>query len=206
MKAIKISDPFLKGNKAARRIQLRFFLSLMTLIALVFVVGMILEPDSTLGITGFSGTTMAALMAIGDVDDVSDRKTHGSNIAYKVYLVDIDQVNPDVAFPLPNANREISTIPMKEGQYMKYFIAHDIPTFTATGEKGDITTSGENNFVIIMGGMRDQLLDFVEQHAGGKFIIIFKEVGETQWYILGNYDRPMVLSSFEAKMTKMDVI
>ena len=68
MKAIKISDPFLKGNKAARRIQLRFFLSLMTLIALVFVVGMILEPDSTLGITGFSGTTLAALMAIGDVD------------------------------------------------------------------------------------------------------------------------------------------
>ena len=202
MKAIKLSDPFLKGNKAARRIQLRFFLSLMTLIALVFVVGMILEPDSTLGITGFSGTTMAALMAIGDVDDVSDRKTHGSNIAYKVYLVDIDQVNPDVAFPLPNANREISTIPMKEGQYMKYFIAHDIPTFTATGEKGDITTSGENNFVIIMGGMRDQLLDFVEQHAGGKFIIIFKEVGETQWYILGNYDRPMVLSSFEAKNDK----
>ena len=202
MKARKISDPFLKGNKAARRIQLRFFLSLMTLIALVFVVGMILEPDSTLGITGFSGTTMAALMAIGDVDDVSDRNTHGSNIAYKVYLVDIDQVNPDVAFPLPNANREISTIPMKEGQYMKYFIAHDIPTFTATGEKGDITTSGENNFVIIMGGMRDQLLDFVEQHAGGKFIIIFKEVGETQWYILGNYDRPMVLSSFEAKNDK----
>ena len=85
---------------------------------------------------------------------------------------------------------------------MKYFIAHDIPTFTATGEKGDITTSGENNFVIIMGGMRDQLLDFVEQHAGGKFIIIFKEVGETQWYILGNYDRPMVLSSFEAKNDK----
>lgn len=202
MKAKKISDPFRKGNKAARKMQVRFFLSLMTLMALVFIVGMLLEPNSVLGVSGFSGTIVASLMAIGDVDDVSDRKTHGSNIAYKVYLIDIEQVNPDAPFPLPNANREISTIPMKAGQYMKYFIAHDIPTFTATGEKGDITTSGENNFVIIMGGMRDQLLDFTEQHAGGKFIVIFKEVGESQWYILGNYDRPMVLSSFEAKNDK----
>lgn len=202
MKTKKISNPFRKGNKAARKMQVRFFLSLMTLMALVFIVGMILEPNSVLGVSGFSGTIVASLMVIGDVDDVSDRKTHGSNIAYKVYLIDIEQVNPDVSFPLPNANREISTIPMKAGQHMKYFIAHDIPTFTATGEKGDITTSGENNFVIIMGGMRDQLLDFTEQHAGGKFIVIFKEVGESQWYILGNYDRPMVLSSFEAKNDK----
>lgn len=203
MKARKISNPFLKGNKAARKMQVRFFLSLMTIIALAFVVGMILDPDSTLGIIGFSGTsTLAAMAVIGDVDDVSDRKTHGSNIAYKVYLVDISQVNPDVAFPLPNQNREVSTVPMLPGQYMKYFMAHDIPTYTATGEKGDITTSGENNFIVIMGGMRDQLFDFIEQHAGGKFIVIFKEVSEAQWYILGNYDRPMVLSSYEAKNDK----
>lgn len=55
---------------------------------------------------------------------------------------------------------------------------------------------------MIMGGMRDQLLTFIEEHAGGKFIIIFKEVGEDQWYILGNYDRPMVLSSYESKNDK----
>lgn len=91
---------------------------------------------------------------------------------------------------------------MRAGQYMKYFAAHDIPTYTSTGEKGDITTSGTNTFIAVMGGMRDQLLDFIEQHAGGKFIILFKEVGDSQWYILGNYDRPMVLSSFESKNDK----
>ena len=48
MKARKNSDPFRKGNRAARKMQVRFFLSLMTLIALVFVVSMILEPGSTL--------------------------------------------------------------------------------------------------------------------------------------------------------------
>ena len=75
---------------------------------------------------------------------------------------------------------------------MKYFAAHDIPTYTSTGEKGDITTSGTNTFVAVMGGMRDQLLDFIEQHAGGKFIIfsrkwamrsgIFSATMTVRWY------------------------
>ena len=154
MKAKRISNPFRKGNQAARKMQVRFFLSLMVLLALVFILDMVMSPGSVLGIYGFSGTTLAAMMVIGDVDDVSDRKTHGSNIAYKIYLVDVDQINSDVPFPLPNQQREISTIPMKAGQYMKYFAAHDIPTYTSTGEKGDITTSGTNTFVAVMGGMR----------------------------------------------------
>lgn len=203
MKATKISNPFLKGNQAARKLQVRFFLSLMTVFAIVFVIGILLDPaSSSFCLSGFAGTSFAAMMVVGDVGDVSDRNTHGANIAYKVYLIDIAQINPDVVFPKPNANREVGTVPMKAGQYMKYFEAHDIPTYTSTGEKGDITTSGENNFILIMGGMRDQLLTFIEEHAGGKFIILFKEVGEEQWYILGNYDRPMVLSSYEGKNDK----
>lgn len=159
--------------------------------------------DYLTGTLVIGGSILAmAMMTIGDVDDVSDRQTHGSNIAYKLYLVELSQIDDTKTFPMPNSNREVSTIPMKGGQYMKYFVAHDIPTFTSTGEKGDITTSGTNNFVAIMGGMRDQLLDFIEQHAGGKFIVLFKEVSDPQWYILGSYDRPMVLSSYEAKNDK----
>ncbi len=98
MKAKRISNPFRKGNQAARKMQVRFFLSLMVLLALVFILDMVMSPGSVLGIYGFSGTTLAAMMVIGDVDDVSDRKTHGSNIAYKIYLVDVDQINSDVPF------------------------------------------------------------------------------------------------------------
>ena len=202
MKAKKTSNPF-KGYQAERKLQVRFFLSLMTLIAIVLAIGAIIDPDSAaFCMTGFGGASLANMMVIGDIGDVSDRQTHGSNIAYKAYLVEHSQINPDVKFPKKNANREVGTIPMKNGQYMKYMEAHDIPTYNGTGEKGDITTSGENNFVIIMGGMRDQLLDFIEEHAGGKFVIIFKEVGEDQWYIIGEYDRPMILQSFDAKNDK----
>lgn len=182
----------------------KIFLSLMVLLAIAFVAWMLIDPVASAHICmpGLGGTTFASMIAIGDVGDVSDRQTAGSNIAYKVYLIDVSQINSDVKFPKRNASREVGTIPMKAGQYMKYFEAHDIPTYTATGEKGDITTSGENNFAIVMGGMRDQLLDFTEQHAGGKFVILFKEVGEDQWYIIGEYDRPMILQSFEAKNDK----
>lgn len=202
MKARKISNPCKKGNEYARKMSVRFFLSFMTVLAVIFVIGMIMDPGSFLCMSGFGTTSLASMMIIGDIGDVSDRQTHGSNIAYKVYLVELPQINPDVKFPKKNVNREVGTIPMKAGEYMKYFEAHDIPTYTATGEKGDITTSGENNFAIIMGGMRDQLLNFIEEHAGGKFVILFKEVGEDQWYIIGEYDRPMILQSFEAKNDK----
>lgn len=142
------------------------------------------------------------MMTIGDIKDVSDRQTHGSNIAYQVHLISVDQVDITKPFPKPNASREVSQIPMKDGEYMRYFEAHDIPTFTGSGEKGDITTSGTNTFAIIMGGMRDQLLNFQEEYAGGKFIILFHEIGETDWYVLGSVDRPMIFSSFENKNDK----
>lgn len=203
MKAKKINNPYKKGNQYAHKMQMRLFLSLTLLFAIVFVIGMFLDSTHSMYcMAGFSGTSLASMMAIGSIDDVSDRVTHGSNIAYKMYLVDVHQVNPNVKFPKPNANREVATIPMLAGQYMQYFETHDIPTYVANGEKGDITTSGTNQFVAIMGGMRDQLLNFVEEHAGGKFIILFKEIGEDQWYILGEYDRPMVLKTYEAKNDK----
>ena len=203
MKAKKISNPYKKGNQYARKMQVKLFLSLALLFAIVFVVGMFLDPDhSMFCMTGFTGTSLASMMAIGNVEDVSDKNTHGSNIAYKIYLIDVHQINPDVKFPRANANREVTTLPMLPGEYMKYFEAHDIPTYVGNGEKGDITTSGTNQFVAIMGGMRDQLLNFIEEHAGGKFVILFKEIGEDQWYILGEYDRPMVLKSYEAKNDK----
>ena len=50
-----------------------------------------------------------------------------------------------------------------------------------------------------MGGCRDKVFDFHEQHSGGKFIIIFKEIKSSQWYILGEFERPMILKTSETK-------
>jgi len=198
MKPKRISDPFKKGRQYAFAKQKQLLLSILALVAVVFVLGIFQEAMNHLFIGGL-GCTLATMSFIGNVKDVPDRETSGSKIAYQIYLVHRSQVNPDIPFPLPNVNRQVSTIPMIDGEYMHYFEAHSIPTYDGTGEKGDVTTTGTNTFVSVMGGMRDQLLNFIEEFTGDKFIILFKEVGTNQWFILGGYDDPMVLQSFEAK-------
>lgn len=185
---------------ANKRMKQMFF-CLSLLLAVVLMVGMFMDPSESLFMGGF-GLNMASMMIIGDVKDVSDRETHGSNLAYQVYLISVDQIDRAKPFPMPNVNREVGQVPMAAGQYMKYFEAHDIPTFSSTGEKGDITTSGTNTFAMIMGGMREKLLNFQEEFAGGKFIILFHEIGKKEWYIIGSPDRPMIFSSFENKNDK----
>jgi hypothetical protein len=180
-----------------RKDRIKLFLFFSLLVVSVYLINIFIDPDLVL-----SGLSMASMMVIGDIEDVSDRQTHGSNIAYQVHLIPIEQIDTTKPFPKPNASREVAQIPMKDGEYMRYFEAHDIPTFTGSGEKGDITTSGTNTFSIIMGGIREKLLNFQEEYAGGKFIILFHEIGETDWYILGSVDRPMIFSSFENKNDK----
>ena len=192
-----------KGMKARHRLQLKFFLSLMTFVAIIFIVGAILDHESAaFCMTGFGGVSTASMMAIGSVGDVSDKFTFGSNITYQVYLIDINQLDRSKTFPKPNASRQVSTLPMLNGEYMQYFEAHDFPTYVGNGEKGDITSTGTNTFSIIMGGIRDKLMNFAEDHIGGKFIILFKEIETTQWEILGSDERPIILKSFEAKNDK----
>lgn len=144
-----------------------------------------------------AGVSLASMMAIGHINDVTDRDTHGSAIAYQVFLVSIDQIDRSVDFPQPNGNREVAPMTLNTGEIPHYIEAHTIPTLSSSTEKGDITTSGSNNFVIIAGGDRDQIANFVEQYAGGKFIILYKHVKESQWFILGELERPVILNNTE---------
>ena len=101
-----------------------------------------------------------------------------------------------------STSREVAAVPLKTGEIPHYFEAHDIPTFTGTTEKGDITTTGENSFVIIMGGARVPLYNFIEEYSGGKFILFFKHVKKKEWYILGELERPVILANTETKDDK----
>lgn len=163
------------------------------------------DSTSSMGIGG-TGVSMAAFVALTTIGDVTDRDTHGSAIAYQVVLVPTSLVDMKKSFPQPDKDRKVKAIPFKtaatDALKAYLFDAHDIPTFTATTEKGDITTSGENNVVIVMGGTRVELYNFIEEYAGGKFIILYKHVKDPQWYILGEPERPMILNNTETKDDK----
>lgn len=192
-----------RAFKARRALQLKFFLCLMLLFASVSTISAITSPeDAKVSTEIVVGTTMASMMAIGSIDDVADKEVAGESIAYKVWLIETRQLDGSRSFPIPNASREVSSLPMLDGEYMHYFEAHDIPTYTSSGEKGDLTISSTNTLTIIMGGVRDQLLKFIEEKAGCKFLIIFQECESNNRFILGNPCKPMVLKSFNLKNDK----
>ena len=170
----------------------------------VFGVVMLLSAifDQSFMAAGGSGLSLASMAILGHVNDVSDRDTHGSDISYIIYLVALDQIDRTKEFPQPNVNREVAPIPLKPNEIPHYFEAHDIPTFTGTTEKGDITTTGENQFVIIMGGARVNLYNFIEEYSGGKFIIFFKHIKKKEWFVIGELERPIILSNTETKDDK----
>lgn len=192
-----------KGYNYAQHKGRLLFMTIMMVMGIISLLQMLNDPSSPMGMGG-TGVSMAAFAALITIDDVTDRDTHGSAIAYKVVLAPIALVDGTKAFPQPDKDRKVTAIPFKTSATLNAFVfdAHDIPTFTATTEKGDITTSGENNIVIVMGGTRVELYNFIEQYAGGKFIILYKHIKETQWYILGEPERPMILNNTETKDDK----
>ena len=193
-----IRNPYLKGAEYVHRQQVRLGLTMCLVVLIASVIAIVMDPSAG-GCTGVLCAT-AGFMAIGNIDDVTDRSTSGNDIAYKVWLINVrEQIDELSPFPTPNSAREVSTIPLKSGEVMRYFVAHTIPTLIGTGEKGDVTTTGTNEMVIVMGGQRKQLLDFIEQYAGDKFIIIYKSVTDHDYNIIGSYDRPMVLQNYENK-------
>lgn len=190
----------MKGFNYANRQARKMFMATFSIFGVLMLLAALI--DHSLGAAAGSGVTLASMALLGHLDDVSDRDTHGSDISYIVYLVALDQIDRTKEFPQPNANREVAPIPLKPNEIPHYFEAHDIPTFTGTTEKGDITTTGENQFVFIMGGARVNLYNFIEEYSGGKFIIFFKHVKKKEWYILGELERPVILSNTETKDDK----
>lgn len=190
----------MKGFNYANRQMRNMFMVVFAVFGVVMLFGALI--DHSLLAFGGSGVSLASMAILGHIDDVSDRDTHGSDISYIVYLVALDQIDRTKPFPQPNASREVAPVPLKPGEIPHYFEAHDIPTFTGTTEKGDITTTGENNFVIIMGGARVNLYNFIEEYSGGKFILFFKHVKKSEWYILGELERPVILANTETKDDK----
>ena len=142
----------LNGFNYANRQARNMFMVTFAVFGVVLLLGALI--DHSFGAAAGSGLSLASMAMLGHIDDVSDRDTHGSAISYIVYLIALDQIDRTKEFPQPNANREVAPVPMKPNEIPHYFEAHDIPTFTGTTEKGDITTTGENQLVMVMGGAR----------------------------------------------------
>ncbi|MBR2478337.1 MAG: hypothetical protein IKB48_05740 [Bacteroidales bacterium] len=170
------------------------------LIAILFAVAIISDAitlDQVLTAGSASGVMCASMALIGNIGRVSDKFTAGKQIIARVILITLDQIDESVPFPTPNAAREVGTIPLKKGEFMHSFQAiDDSLEDKSSGSKGDITTEVTNEFTFILGGHRGQIHQFLEDHAGDRFIIIYQMTDRSYW-VLGNDLKPMLLKSFE---------
>lgn len=175
------------------------FKAFMFILCVVSVIGLFTDADPVISfiISGGSGS-LALLLPIVSIDDVSDTEVVGNAIGYKVWLIHVKQTDEDT-FPKVGSDRTVTQIPMLPGEYMHYFEGHTVPTFLSNITKGDITVEATNTFTMILGGNRAEISNFIENHSGGKFIILFKECESSTIYGLGNPCKPMVLSTIEAK-------
>jgi hypothetical protein len=161
-------------------------------------------PISTTIMAG--GSTLAGMALIGNIEDQPDAYTQPNQIAYEIGLVALDQIDGTVAFPVPNASREVGAITLKAGELAHKFYSHNAPTLSSTGEKSDYTVTPKKEFQLVLANaFRDNVLNFVEQYAGGKFIVFFRQIETTQWYIFGSYDKPVTFQSYELKQNDANV-
>lgn len=176
----------------------RLLMVILGIMALIAFLWAWCEPSSAAGY-GY-GVSLAAMTGIASIDDVNDKETHGSEIGYFVALIPVSMIYNPMSFPQPSDNtRAIAAFELKTGETCPVFEAHTIPTLVSNTEKGDITTNGTNTFTMIMGGDRAVLHTFIEEFAGGKFVVMYKHIKDTVWYVLGEPERPMILNNTETK-------
>lgn len=136
---------------------------------------------------------------IGNITQPNDRDTAGNQLGFKLWLTAREQIDTTVEFPLPNANREIGTTPLKAGEYQHYFEGvENSLKYSATGERGDITSTFGNTFTIII-RYSAAALNFLEQFQGTPFVLNYKECEDATIYQLGTYCKGLTLKNHEVK-------
>lgn len=193
-----------KVIQSRKKLYRNFFLTIGAIIAMVFIAAAVASApinwDSIVTVITGSGVTYATMATIGNMAEISDKESAPKQIDMKVWLIARDQVDPDQAYPTPNTDRELGTIPLLTGEVPHYFDAvPDSPDEISTATKGEIMTEFGNTFSFIVAGNRAKHLDFIEDYSGKGFIIIYS-IGEAGTkYVLGSYYKPMVLQSSDRK-------
>lgn len=181
----------------------RMFYFTMLILAIPAITFAVVEPNAFSVVTGLAfggGVQLMTMAAIGNIADDSDQNSVANQIAYDIRLIETSQIDTAYPFPQPNASREVADITLLTGEVNHEFISHSRPTYSGTGELNDYTVDPNKEIQIVLANaFRDKVLDFVEQMVGGKFILLFRRIETTQWYMIGSLDQPLRFNNYEVK-------
>jgi len=148
---------------------------------------------------GMGMLILLTMANVGNLAQPSSRDTAANQIGFRLWLVARDQIDDSIAFPLPNASRQLATVPLKAGEYWHYFegVENSIK-YTGTGESGEITpTFGKTIPIIIK--YTDAALNFVEEYTGKGFVLVWAICETSDKELVGTFCKPIILKKFEVK-------
>lgn len=190
-----------KVNERKLELFLRMFSFAMLLFFSVSAFQVVSDPAAVKP-TVQMGMGMLILLTMANIENIaqpSSRETAANQIGFRLWLVARDQMDDTIAFPLPNAARELGTIPLKAGEYFHYFegIENSIK-YTGTGEAGDVTpTFGKTIPILIK--YSDATLNFIEEYTGKGFFIAWAICETADKECVGSFCKPVILRKFEVK-------
>ncbi len=139
-----------------------------------------------------------------DIPSVTDRDTHGKRIYYKVFLLLEKDVDMSKLPEISDDARTCAAFTLKadaEGWKGFSYVRNTIEN-TSEGSKGDITSTVTNTFVGTLGGDRAEIDNFLENHQGDNFFIVFVDIYSKKKKLLGRPYCPMQLTSFSKRNGK----
>ena len=108
-KQIKYSNK--KVFKALMQTHLKLFLFVMLIMAVPATIFAITNgDDSKESISVVAGTSMAGMLAIGNIEGVSDNEVAGEALSYKIWLIHYSQIDDSKGFPKPNVARDRKSV------------------------------------------------------------------------------------------------
>ena len=150
--------------------------------------------------SGEIGVTIAAvgMMAIGNIETGTGQDAASDQVKAKLWILEADQYDDDQAFPARNG-REVGTIPLRAGE--KWHYIKSVENSPKPNSKGELTDMGgskiTNDFPFIVGGMADNLLDFLENGIGESYYIVWEICATGKRYLIGDGCKPVRLMEFE---------
>lgn len=142
------------------------------------------------------------MITIKNINDVPDSQVAGEALSYRVALLPVSYLDLSKKWPKKNLNREVASLPLLPGKQPAIFAAHSIPGYAFEGSRGEHAMTGKHTFELVLGGYRDEVLNFIEEFAGSKFILFFTECGDDVVNMLGSACKPIVLSDVKGLNNK----
>lgn len=193
-----------KINESKFGLLLRMFSFTMLLFFAVSAAQIPSDPSAVKPTVEMGGVMLILLTmaAIGNITQPNDRETGGNQLSFQLWLTARDQIDTTVAFPMPNASREIATTPLKAGEVQHIFEGvENSLKYSAKGDHGDITSTFENTMSIII-RYSVAALNFLDEYQGKGFILNYKECEDPLIYQLGTYEKALILKGHEVKKDK----